>query len=91
VSAAAEGKGQYPQSADLRPCPPTGDRADRDGTDHVRVPLKVEHADRVEPDVEELVDRLERARDAEVVLELDRDLCEGQKEGMLSALESTVG
>jgi hypothetical protein len=57
----------------------------------VRVPLKVEHADRVEPDVEELVDRLERARDAEVVLELDRNLCEGQNEGMLSALGSTVG
>lgn len=43
--------------------------------DHVRVPLEVEHANRVESDVEELVDRLERASDAEVVLELDRNLC----------------
>lgn len=47
----------------------------KEETHHVRVPLEVEHADRVEADVEELVDRLERAGDAEVVLELDGDLC----------------
>lgn len=44
-------------------------------THHMRVPLEVEHPDAVEPDVEELVDRFERAGDAEVVLELDGNLC----------------
>jgi hypothetical protein len=42
----------------------------------VRVPLCVEYLDVVESDVEELVYRLERAGDAQVVLELDRHLCE---------------
>jgi hypothetical protein len=40
----------------------------------MRVTFGIEDFDVIEPDVEELVDRLERAGDAEVVLELDGHL-----------------
>lgn len=51
----------------------------------MRMSLEVEHPDRVESDVEELVDRLERAGDAEVVLELDGDLCKSEAASERSA------
>lgn len=40
----------------------------------MRMSLGVEYSDVVESDVEELIDRLEGAGDAEVVLELNGDL-----------------